>query len=287
MRRLFSVLAVAFVWLSSAHADPGAAMAPQTHERVLGLQGATNFRDLGGYATEDGHHVRWGLIYRSNKLSALTPEDEARLDALHIRTEIDLRTLEERKLEPSLWLHRPADLYESPKESLGPEIRNSILQAHDVDSAHQVVEAFYARMPDLYKAEYAAFLRDLIDGEEPMVVHCTAGKDRTGVASAILLSALGVPRATVIKDYEMTETLLPVPPRSGTGAQATKVSQPIAAMDQLPDDVRVELWRSEAPYIQAALDSIDHEYGSMHGYLTVGLGLTDADIAKLRATLTD
>ena len=274
MQRLLVILAAGLLAGAAAAAEP---------DRVLGLAGAPNFRDLGGYETVDGHHVRYGLIYRSEKLSALTPADDLRLDRLHIAAEVDLRTAEERRSEPSRWLHPPGDLYESPKETLGPDIKSLLAGVHDAASARTAVDGFYARMPDLYREEYAALFRRLASGEHPIVVHCTAGKDRTGVASAIVLSALGVPRSTVVADYALTNRLLPVPTRQSTAGAAKSIS----AMDQLPDDARDELWRAEDEYVLAALGAIDREYGSVGSYLEKGLGLTAADLAALKASLLE
>lgn len=90
------------------------------YRRALGLEGAPNFRDIGEYATRDGCHVRWGLVYRSNTLGNLTPADAARVDQLNLAAVVDLRTEEERAQLPSIWVHRPVDVYESPKQTLGP-----------------------------------------------------------------------------------------------------------------------------------------------------------------------
>jgi protein-tyrosine phosphatase len=253
--------------------NPSAA-APPAHNRVLGLQGAPNFRDVGGYATADGRHVRWGMVYRSNTLSALTPADESRVEALHIGTEIDLRTMQERADDPDRWLQPPGDIYQSPKPSLKPLIAQVLASVHDLPTARQSMEHFYARMPDEYRPEYTALFTRLAAGDAPILVHCTAGKDRTGVAAAILLTALGVPRATVVQDYSMSQTLLP-PTAAKSGALA-----------RLPPDAQQELMRSDPVFIEAALDSIDHEYGSVGGYLKAGLGLHDSQIDAMRSRLT-
>jgi protein-tyrosine phosphatase len=252
---------------------------------VLGLTGAPNFRDIGGYPTADGHHVRADLVYRSNKLSALTPADEATVDRLHLVAEIDLRTGEERRSEPSRWLHTPADLYVSPKASLAPTLGPLLKQIHDADSAHRALTSFYAQMPDLYRPEYAAFFHRLAAGDTPMVVHCTAGKDRTGVAAAVLLSALGVSRSVVVGDYTFTNKLLPPPPNVKTLPK--NAPKALAALYALPPDARAAVWRADPAYIEAALDAIDREYGSTDGYLRKGLGLSDAEVASLRTRLTE
>jgi len=292
LSRLFSLLALTVVFTPAAFgqtaSSPATGALPATPvPHVLGLTGAPNFRDLGGYETSDGRHVRFGLVFRSNKLSSLTPADETTIASLHIVSEIDLRTREERTSEPSLWLRRPADLYESPKLTLRPIIGPLIGQIHDGASARKAFADFYAKMPDMYAQEYRALFLDLLAGETPMVIHCTAGKDRTGVAAAILLTALGVPRETVVADYTLTEKLLPPPAKPAPGATPKPgASKALAAFAKLPKDAQIEMWRSEPVYIDAALDSIDHEYGSVDGYLKKALGLNDAQIAELRTNLT-
>ncbi len=268
---------------------PMVASAQTGATKVLGLQGAPNFRDLGGYATTDGRHVRTGLVFRSNALSALTQADEARIDQLHIVAEIDLRTVQERQQEPDRWLHKPFDIYESPKPSLAPILRQLMPGVKDAATARHALQTFYAGMPDAYRTEFASLFRSLAAGREPLLIHCTAGKDRTGVAAAILLSALGVPRQTVVADYKLTEKLLPPPDASATtsaGSAAIAKSQAATALSRLPADAKAELWRSEDSFILAALRSIDSEYGSVDGYLRTGLGLSAAEIIHIRALLT-
>ncbi len=124
-------------------------------------------------------------------------------------------------------------------------------------------------------------------GDLPMVVHCTAGKDRTGVAVALLLTAVGVPRQTVVDDYSLTEKLVPpaaATQRAATVGGALPAASPLA---QLPEESRRALWRSDPQYIGAALDSMQREYGSIDGYLERGLGLSKPEIRSLRKTLLD
>lgn len=277
---LIASLAVA----QTSGSGPSAPPKPVEKPHILGLQGAPNFRDLGGYATGDGHHVRYGVIYRSNKLSALTTTDETAIDRLHLVSEIDLRTAEERKSEPSRWLHAPADIYESPKSTLQPTLGPILAKIHDAASARAALIDFYAQMPDIYRPEYTALFHRLLSRDTPMVVHCTAGKDRTGVAAAVLLSALDVPRMTVVADYALTTTLLP-PPK--TAAAPTNVPPGLKALYTLPPDARAAVWRADPAYIEAALDAINHEYGSVHGYLRQALGLTEPEIETLKISLTE
>ncbi len=256
------------------------------HSRVLGLEGAPNFRDIGGYATTNGHHVRWGEVFRSNELSTLTPADEDKVAALDLAAVIDLRTVDERRRAPSRWLHAPPDIYESPQPTLAPVMHTILNDAGTVAGARAGMITFYQHMPDDYHEEYAAMLHRMAAGKLPVLVHCTAGKDRTGVAMAVLLRTLGVPRRTVVEDYVLTEKLVPAP-----AAAAQKPAPPGAApaapspLAQLPPESRQALWRSDPDYISAALDSIDHEYGSVDGYVRRELGVSESEVRALRANL--
>ncbi|WP_374574355.1 tyrosine-protein phosphatase [Phenylobacterium sp.] len=248
-----------------------------TAVRVLPLEGATNFRDIGGYATADGRHVRWGLLYRSNALDGLTAADYKIVSGLGVRLVCDLRTDQEREEAPTRWQGAPPEFLNSPKAALDTNM--SALFAGGPPTAATVRAnfiKFYADMPEAYAGEYKAMFRRLIDGEAPMIMHCTAGKDRTGVGSALLLTALGVPRATVVEDYSKSAALL--------ARQPPKQSSRYDAMfAKLPPDVIQALMGSDPAYVESALDAVDARYGSVEGYLAKELGVTAQDLAKLRA----
>jgi protein-tyrosine phosphatase len=253
-----------------------------TSEHALGLAGAPNFRDVGGYTTVDGRHVRSELLFRSGELSKLTPADVAKVADLHLTTVIDLRTREEREHAPSVWMQSP-EIYESPQDSLAPIMHGVLAEAATGEGARNALIKFYAGMPDMYRVEYAQMFHRLAAGRVPMLVHCTAGKDRTGVAMAILLSALGVPRQTVVEDYRLTERL--VPAAAAAAQRPGPVGGPAAAqlaMSRLPEESRIALWRSDPIYIESALASIDREYGSIDAYLKQALDLSPSEFAALR-----
>ncbi len=261
------------------------AAAPQ---RSLELRGAPNFRDIGGYATGDGRHLRWGRVFRSSELSKLTPADAERVDKLDIMAVIDLRTEGERRQSPSIWLRQPQDVYESPKPSLAPVMQKLLREAQTADGARAGIEGFYADMPDSYSAEYAALFHRIAAGELPILVHCSAGKDRTGVAVAVLMSAIGVPRDAVLADYALTEKLVPMLPSAGrSAAPVGAATQATSVLGQLPEESQRVLWRSDPNYLTVALESIDREYGSIDAYVRRGLGVSARDLDTIRAALTE
>jgi protein-tyrosine phosphatase len=255
--------------------------------RSLALQGAPNFRDIGGYATTDGRHVRWDRVFRSNDLSKVTPSDAAKIAALNLAAVIDLRTQDERNQSPSVWLTPPPhDVYESSQQTLAPAMRTTFKEAKTAEGARAAMISFYSSMPDDYKAEYSAMFYRLAAGEVPLLVHCTAGKDRTGVAIALLLASIGVPRSAIDRDYSLTEQLLPTPAVITQGkVQGSAAAGPMAALADLPEKSRLILWRADPNYVEAALVSVDREYGSVDEYVVRGLGLSKTDLTAIRKAL--
>jgi protein-tyrosine phosphatase len=263
--------------VAAAPVEQSVVQSPVMPQRVLGLRGAANFRDIGGYRTANGQSVRWGVVYRSNSLSGLTPADMARVQSLGLQSLIDFRTQTERQAAPDRWAERPAFVYESDKASPASSVGPIFAQAKTSADAKAAVAEFYTRMPDIYRREYAALFTELAKGGEPLVMHCTAGKDRTGVATALLLSVLGVPRDTVVTDYTLTAKLLPTPPASLPGSGKT--------FSTLTPEACAALWDADPSYINAALDSVDKEYGSVDNYVTRGLGLGPDQLAAIRHNL--
>lgn len=296
LKALWLTLACAVTAAADASAAPGSLLSPvpalavapdaaAEHPRSLGLEGAPNFREEGGYASTNKRHVRWGLVYRSNALNKLTPADAARIEEITLAAVVDLRTREERAQSPSVWQRRPDDVYESPKESLKPLMATVLKDAQTPQGARAGMKSYYASMPDLYRDEYAAMFHRISAGKLPILVHCTAGKDRTGVAMAILLRSLRVPRQVVAADYQLTDQLLPAPDwAKNSHPGGTAAAQDAVA--RIPVESRLALSQANPEYIGSALDSIEREYGSIDHYLIRGLGLSPAEVASVRRLLT-
>ncbi|MDQ1228632.1 tyrosine-protein phosphatase [Sphingomonas sp. SORGH_AS_0879] len=272
MRGLLTLALLVAVPLG-AGASASAPVAAPAHQRVLPLQGGRNFRDLGGYRTLDGRTVKWGLLYRSGQMHDLTPADYAYLQKLGIRTVCDFRDTRERTGEPTNW---PAG--QKPKvlsDDYALDMSGMMLPGDPSTWTHeQVVAAMTATYPkllDQFRGQYRRMFAELLAGNAPLAFHCTAGKDRTGVAAALLLSALGVPRATVIEDYLLSNQHMAPPPAHPTGFWA-KLS-PEAARTFAGVDRR---------YIEAVFAVTDRHPGGTMGYLKDELGVDPARIAKLR-----
>ena len=175
--------------------------------RKLPFTGAHNFRDLGGYKTEDKRTVKWGKIYRSDNLHSLTDEDLKYMKRLNIKSVVDFRSVEERENEPDRlnpgMTQVLLPIKFQPKELDDDSIKNLMkdLTFGDLDSSN-LLRDFNIVIVEEFAEEYKNFFRHIIENNaEPLVFHCTAGKDRAGFASAMILTILGVPREKVIEDY--------------------------------------------------------------------------------------
>lgn len=225
-----------------------------TAARAVPVQGVVNARDIGGYRTTDGRVVRSGLVYRTGELTKATDADLAALTARKVRSVHDLRTSYERLLSPD---RVPAGATENWNDVIG-------------QAPPQVLASTLFAGTDLYRAfitapgadqAFADVLHDIARTSDGAVLyHCTAGKDRTGWMSAVLLTVLGVDRKTVDYDYLLSNYYR----NARDGDMVNGVSQ--SALD-------------------AAFDQVDKSYGIFDNYVHQGLKLTDADIAALKTKL--
>lgn len=254
-------------------------------EQSLRLSAAPNFRDAGGHRTADGRWVKMGLIYRSDQLDRMGSADLALLETLGFGTVADLRTQSERDREPDRIPqgadHIILDVAADAAGSLGGDMRQAMAKIAAGEGAQMLIEANrdFVIQPSA-RAAYAALITKIALGDAPLVYHCTAGKDRTGWASAIILSLVGVPRETVMQDYLASNIYL-AQKNQAILADARKSG---AAIDARHLEAVLTV-RSE--FIDAAFEEVDVRYGSFEDYARDGLGL-DADIVdRLRARLLD
>jgi protein-tyrosine phosphatase len=177
-------------------------------ERLVALEGTLNFRDLGGYPTASGGSTRWGRVFRSDGLHALTVEDVAALGRLGLRVVYDLRHDIERTKQPSVLPEsvRSVVLAIGGESTENREIMERILDGEYTEMDGDFMAAAYQQMAERDATTFVRLLTGLTDPEGvPALFHCTAGKDRTGMTAALLLSAVGVDETTVLDDYELTE----------------------------------------------------------------------------------
>lgn len=249
--------------------------------RIVSMQGGHNFRDLGGYTTRDGRHVGYGLVFRSGTLSELSDSDHAILKSLNLSLICDLRSTNERSRKPS----RLPDPLGSELWSRDHEISQGDL-TRTVVRPGATAEAVRAKVIETYRAlahEQAPSYRDLYlhiaQGRLPLLFHCAAGKDRTGIAAALLLDILGVEREEVISDYVLTDHYFE---RGCELITKDPFGEPFAQVDPA---VWAPLMRADPAYIATMFEMMEDRHGGSTGFARQVLGLNETDIAALRKHL--
>ena len=250
-------------------------------ERLVPLAQGSNFRDIGGYVGAGGKHVRWGLIYRSAGQPLLSPADVEYVHALHVAQLVDLRSSEERVIAPTR-------ITGVPYAAVGYSFAD-LTQGRPMHNGVDVYHAFPALLAPQLRIVFAHLLHE----KTPIVYNCSAGQDRTGFTTAIVLTALGVPNATIEQDYHLS-TLYRRPenemPKLSPAMQETS---PVAAYfgRTLGDPVVRKpqpLYTADGTsYLSFALDEVKKNWGSVEGYLAAEAGVTKADLVRLRAAYTE
>lgn len=242
-----------------------------------------NFRDLGGYATADGRAVRRGAVYRSAHLHGLDEADRSRLLSLGIRTVCDLRGHEEAALRPGPFdpgsgVTRHA-LGVTGTRATGDPVRTIVERGITEVRPEHLADA-YQRFLDEHAAAYARIVELCADAvNHALVVHCSAGKDRTGIASALLLSELGVPDETVVADYELTNELW-------SPHQLERAAASLRSEGLDPDLLRT-YFLAPGEVMVATLDDLRVRYGSVGAYLTESGRLAPEVLDRLREVLLE
>ncbi len=247
-----------------------------TQPKRIILEGSTNFRDLGGYRTADGRRVRAGRLYRSDFLHRLTPHDIETVSALRIGAICDFRYAPEREAEPSPPIGKPAAEMVHLGLPIRPDYRFLDWLGEGTMTRERALEGMfetYRAYPSLYAESYRRLVDVILKQDGRAVLfHCTAGKDRTGFAAAILLMALGVPRDQVEADYLHTNQCW----RPETYIPAT-----------IDPDVAAVVARAHPEYLYTAFKAIDDEWGSLDTYLEEAVGLADVKRDALRSALLE
>ena len=247
--------------------------------REIVLDGSVNFRDLGGLTTTDGRVVRAGRVFRSDALHALSTIDLDRLAGLHIATLVDLRsTGEADRSGPSPLVARGTRLLHTPIMDPDPAINDEDVMRR---MSEMRMEELYAGMLANAQARFGEIFQALAEPETlPAVIHCAAGKDRTGVTVALLLRILGVPDDAIVLDYALTDRNMV---RLFERLEREGYVVPGAAdASQYPAHVR----RAAPETMSAFLATLDDLHGSAEEYLRAA-GVTDEQLGRLRAGLLE
>ncbi|HJO10495.1 MAG TPA: tyrosine-protein phosphatase [Gammaproteobacteria bacterium] len=269
----------------TVHEDPS--IRSFIEERLLPLSGGRNFRDLGGFKTEDGGRVRWGQLFRSATLTYLTDQDYEYLAHLKITTVCDLRDSKERRVEPTNWRAEPSPGFvtwnytakstnhfsnSSPNENVEPgQVRERLLQS-------------YPNMWSKHALHFAGVFAELADGNTPLVFHCFSGKDRTGLCAALILTALGVERDQVLRDYALSEHCVDYM-AIYTDPDDSNQLAPYPYLAGLPPHLLAVALRSDPDYLESAFQHLETEYGSVMGYVRKELGVTQNKLETIRRNL--
>jgi len=257
-------------------------------QRVLPFEGIHNFRDYGGYALSGGGRLREGVLFRSGQHHGATSEDLKAVEALGLTTVIDLRGNSERRAYPCA---RPQDFdarvlfFDGETSGRGGaphvEAARAIVTA---DDAVRAMIDLYSFMP--FRPNLQVVMRQYFDALETRdgasLLHCFAGKDRTGLAAALLHTLIGVHDDDMMADYLLTNSAGNSAARVAAGAQAIRASRGA----QIGDDAVRVLMEVEPEYLRAALGAIVERHGSVAVYARDVLGVTSERVDRIRARLT-
>ncbi len=249
-------------------------------ERLIPLERGSNFRDVGGYPAAGGKHVRWGMIYRSAATPLLGGGDLETIGRLGLTDMVDLRSSEERQLAPTR-------IGGVAYHAVGYSIRDilSTDEADDISWAD-----IYRRMPEQLAPQMRLLFRLLLAHQGPLAYNCSAGQDRTGFATALILTALGVPRDTILADYHLStryrRPAFEMPkfdPAAFPDNAAARLFSP-ADEEEKPHPL---LEPDGTPFLSHAIDEIERRYGSLDNYLEKRIGIDARAREALRARYLD
>ncbi len=246
-------------------------------KRIIDVAGAINLRDFGGYETRDGRRVRTGVLYRSGMLAGLTADGQAALRLLNVGLICDLRRDDERTIDPTPFpSHDPRQVHISIDPGSGIALREEMART-SVDVAGRV--RYMIEINRELVRDHAAEYRRVFDalwsaGDAGFLIHCAAGKDRTGFGVAAIQLALGVPREIVIEDYLLTNQAIDF-----EGFILPRLRENYGEIDI---EAAKALSGVRLDYILAALDEVDARFGSFDAYLERILGIDAARRAALQ-----
>lgn len=245
--------------------NPGSKQSEQEYMRVLPMEGGFNFRDLGGYKTSSGKSVKWGKVFRSDEMYNLTSSDLNYLNEIPLRTIVDFRSEKEIENAPD---KKPNSVINRYELTINPGNHSNISNISELNSEYG--EEFMKKINcsfvtdsgiiDRYKT-FFVLLQD--ENQIPLLFHCTAGKDRTGMAAALFLASLGVDEDTIFEDYMLSNKYLEDKYQS--------------IVDSLP--ALKPLFEVRTQYLRAGFEQIRSDHGSIENYLQ---NMLDVDLEHMK-----
>jgi protein-tyrosine phosphatase len=253
-----------------------------THRTMPHIDGLRNLRDMGGLETSHGHRTRERVLYRSEAPIGLTEKGLQQFADLHLRTVVDLRDATECRLRPSHFatdINRIGIEVSSPADQNGAELLNMVMSGQLSSYSATDLGKLYINYLERQAESFGKVIRLIADpAQTPILVHCTAGKDRTGLAMALTLEAVGVERATILADYVLTSTF--------RAYRLVEVGPTLARFGVRTSDVK-SLFTAPPQALNMALQHLDKMYGSVAKYLTLPAGVDRETLMRLRDQLLD
>ena len=246
-------------------------------ERLLDMQGTVNFRDIGGFRVNETHQVAWGKIFRSGHLSKLNKKEYDYFSSLNIENIIDFRgksmvkRFRDKIPNPKSvnWIGLPIESKGLEMRKLGKKILNDDLNDFD---AEKILTKSYRGFIKYSKTEIKTVFQTIFNSENATLIHCTAGKDRTGFFIALILMALGVPKETIIADFMASNSF--------RKQENDKVLQNVKKFTN-PTPL-FPLIRVQQSYLETAIEALESQFGTAENYLTQEIGITTEEIKLLK-----
>lgn len=262
------------------------------YDRVIDLEGTSNTRDLGGYMTGDQRMIRSGQLIRSENLYRLTASDFEKLEEIGVKTVIDLRTVKEHNREPTVWQgDNPPQFHHFPvgdheNDWFRKQSRMIKRNRFTADQSLNHMVDGYRMIADEGTPSYEKLMEVVLDEDNwPILFHCNAGKDRAGVATTLILEAVGVDREIIMEEFLLTNELARTEKKSELIARSRKN----AGTSRFGKGPSAAAWFPiigvQSEMLEAFYASVEGEYGSIDGYLTA-IGVDQEDRIGLAASLT-
>ena len=255
--------------------------------RKLEFDKLHNIRDLGGMRNKDGYAIKNHCFFRAGHLSELSENDKKKLKE-NVRTVIDFRTDREREEKPDIVLENISYIHNPIIDSLTAGVTRekdadkkmiATLAAKPTEAKKYMCQMYRGFVADSAVSQYSKFIRSLIEHRKGAVLwHCTAGKDRAGIASVIVEEILGIPREDIIADYMSTNKYLEQDIAFLTGF----VKQQLGVESDAVDAALHYLFGAEEEYIGAYYEAVEEKYGDFYTFIREGLGLSDTDIDEFK-----